>query len=46
MLTDTEEAYRCQQIEGATPFGGIVDIRPALEKAVREVTLDGRDFWI
>lgn len=44
MLTDTEEAYRCQQIEGATPFGGIVDIRPALEKAVREVTLDGRDF--
>lgn len=38
-LTDTEEAVRCMQTETSTPFGGIVDIRPSLEKAKREVTL-------
>lgn len=37
-LTDTEEAVRCMQTETSTPFGGIVDIRPSLEKAKREVT--------
>ncbi|MCI1248211.1 MAG: endonuclease MutS2 [Megasphaera sp.] len=42
-LTDTEEGVRCLQFEVSTPFGGIVDIRPALEKAKREVTLEGRD---
>lgn len=35
-LTDTEEAVRCTQTETSTPFGGIVDIRPALEKADRK----------
>lgn len=48
MLTDTEEAYLCLQREVSTPFGGITDIRPALEKAKREVTLDGQecvDIW-
>lgn len=47
-LTDTEEAVRCTQTETGTPFGGIVDIRQALEKAKREVTLDSReciDVW-
>ena len=47
-LTDTEEAVRCTQTETSTPFGGIVDIRPALEKAKREVTLDSHeciDIW-
>jgi DNA mismatch repair protein MutS2 len=42
-LTDTEEGVRCLQYEVSTPFGGIVDIRPALEKAKREVTLEGKD---
>jgi DNA mismatch repair protein MutS2 len=42
-LTDTEEGVQCLQFEVSTPFGGIVDIRPALEKAKREVTLEGRD---
>lgn len=48
MLNDTEEAYLCLQREVSTPFGGITDIRPALEKAKREVTLDGQecvDIW-
>uniref|UniRef100_UPI0025866DA2 endonuclease MutS2 n=1 Tax=uncultured Megasphaera sp. TaxID=165188 RepID=UPI0025866DA2 len=47
-LTDTEEAVRCMQTETSTPFGGIVDIRPSLEKAKREVTLDSHeciDIW-
>lgn len=47
-LTDTEEAVRCLQTETSTPFGGIVDIRPSLEKAKREVTLDSHeciDIW-
>ncbi len=47
-LNDTEEAVHCLQCEASTPFGGIVDIRPALEKASREVTLDGQeciDIW-
>lgn len=47
-LNDTEEAFRCLQCEASTPFGGIVDIRPALEKASREVTLEGQeciDIW-
>lgn len=47
-LNDTEEAVHCLQCEATTPFGGIVDIRPALEKASREVTLDGQeciDIW-
>ena len=47
-LIDTEEAVRCMQTETSTPFGGIVDIRPSLEKAKREVTLDSHeciDIW-
>ncbi|WP_288272452.1 endonuclease MutS2 [uncultured Megasphaera sp.] len=47
-LTDTEEAVRCMQTETSTPFGGIVDIRPSLEKAKREVTFDSHeciDIW-
>lgn len=47
-LTDTEEAVRCLQTETSTPFGGIVDIRPSLEKAKREVILDSHeciDIW-
>lgn len=42
-LNDTEEAYRCLQSEASVPMGGIVDIRPALEKARRDVTLEGQD---
>jgi DNA mismatch repair protein MutS2 len=42
-LADTEEAFICTQREAAFPFGGIVDIRPALEKARRDVTLDSQD---
>ena len=42
-LNDTEEAYRCLQSEASVPMGGIVDIRPALEKAQRDVTLEGQD---
>ena len=42
-LNDTEEAYRCLQSEASVPMGGIVDIRPALEKAWRDVTLEGQD---
>ena len=47
-LDDTEEALHCLQSEAAVPMGGIVDIRPALEKAQREMTLDGQeciDIW-
>ena len=47
-LTATAEAVRCMQTETSTPFGGIVDIRPSLEKAKREVTLDSHeciDIW-
>jgi DNA mismatch repair protein MutS2 len=39
-LEDTEEAVRCRQREASIPFGGITDIRPALEKSRREMTLD------
>ena len=42
-LNDTEEGLKCLELEVSTPFGGIVDIRPALEKARREVTLESRD---
>lgn len=42
-LNDTEEAYRCLQSEASVTMGGIVDIRPALEKARRDVTLEGQD---
>lgn len=42
-LADTEEAWHCLQREASVPFGGITDIRPALEKAKRDVTLDGQD---
>ena len=42
-LNDTEEAYRCLQSEASVPMGGIVDIRPGLEKARRDVTLEGQD---
>lgn len=42
-LNDTEEAYRCLQSEASVPMGGIVDIRPALEKARRDVPLEGQD---
>jgi DNA mismatch repair protein MutS2 len=42
-LIDTEEAVTCLQREASSPFGGIVDIRPALEKACREITLDSQD---
>lgn len=47
-LNDTEEALRCLQSEGSVPLGGMVDIRPALEKARRDVTLEGQeciDIW-
>ena len=47
-LEDTEEAVTCLQREASSPFGGIVDIRPALEKAHREITLeiqDCLDIW-
>ena len=43
LLEDTDEAYRCIQREASYPFGGVVDIRPALEKAHREITLDTQD---
>lgn len=39
-LEDTEEALICLQREASSPFGGIRDIRPSLEKARRELTLD------
>lgn len=42
-LNDTEEAFRCLQSEAPVPLGGIADIRPALEKARRDVTLEGQD---
>lgn len=42
-LNDTGEACRCLQSEASVPMGGIVDIRPALEKARRDVTLEGQD---
>lgn len=42
-LNDTEEACRCLQSEASVPMGGIVDIRPALEKARLDVTLEGQD---
>lgn len=47
-LDDTEEAFQCRTCETSVPFGGITDIRPALEKAAREVALDGQeciDIW-
>lgn len=47
-LDDTEAACRCLQREAAVPLGGIADIRPALEKAQREVALDKQeciDIW-
>ena len=47
-LNDTEEALRCLQSESSVPLGGMVDIRPALEKARRDVTLEGQeciDIW-
>lgn len=49
ILEDTVEAVHCLQFETATPFGGIRDIRPALEKAKREVTLEPQeciDIWM
>lgn len=49
ILEDTAEAVHCLQFETATPFGGIRDIRPALEKAKREVTLEPQeciDIWM
>lgn len=42
-LNDTGEACRCLQSEASVPMGGIVDIRPALEKARRDVTLERQD---
>lgn len=42
-LADTEEAWHCLEREASVPFGGITDIRPALEKARRDVMLDGQD---
>ncbi|MCI1750960.1 MAG: endonuclease MutS2 [Megasphaera cerevisiae] len=48
-LNDTEEAFRCLQCEDSVPFGGIVDIRPSLEKARREVPLEPQeciDIWM
>lgn len=48
-LNDTEEALHCLQREGTAPFGGITEIRPALEKAKRSVTLEGYecvDIWL
>ena len=39
-LADTEEAWHCLQREASVPFGGITDIRPALEKAKRTCHLD------
>lgn len=45
-LNDTEEALTCLEREGAVPLGGSGDIRPLLEKAKREVPLDGAECLV
>ena len=40
-LNDTEEAVICSERDGPVPLGGIADVRPYLEKAKRDIALEG-----